>query len=47
MASRSIHAATPGALPAPAAGMSDRRAPPPREPDDRRSARYRKTANGR
>ena len=48
MALRSIHAATLGApLPAPAAGMSGRRTPQLREPAKRRSARYRKTANGR
>lgn len=48
MVSRSIHTVPLRApLPASAAGMSDRRAPQPREPDGRRSARYRKTANGR
>jgi len=48
MVLRSIRTATPGApLPAPAAGRSDRRTPPPREPAERRDARHRKTANGR
>lgn len=48
MVFRSIHAVTRGAPPpTPAAGMSDRHSPQLREPAERRSARYRKTANGR
>lgn len=48
MVFRSVHTSTPRApLPAPAAGMSDRRSPQLREPAERRNARYRKTAHGR